>query len=86
MNKILKAFTLVAVVAYSGLVAAKPRDPSPELGLAIKSQGDLALVAIREESRLVLLKPAKPARPSRQLVEYAPAGGASSAATQRCAE
>ena len=87
MSKILKGVALAVVLAYSGLAAAKNRSPDPELMVAVASQGDRALVAVRAESKLVLIKPEAPAEfAAHQTFESAPAGGASAAATERCAQ
>jgi hypothetical protein len=86
-NQILKGVTLAVVLAYSGLAAAKTRAPDPELMVAIASQGNQALVTIRAESSVALVKPDAPAEfAAHQLVESTPTGGASAAATERCAQ
>jgi len=86
-SKILKGVTLAVVLAYSGLAAAKNRAPDPELMVAIASQGDQALVNIRAETKLALIKPEAPAEFAAQpMVEPAPVSGAAAAATARCAE
>ena len=87
-NKILQGVALAAVLAYSGLAAAKNRAPDPELGLAIASQGNQALVTIREESRIALVKPEVARVSEASSFEAAPAsaGGSAAAATERCAE
>jgi len=89
-KQLLKGVALALVLAYSGMAAAKPRAPNPDLGLMSGLQGNQALVAIHEESRVAMVKPKRVNASEHAALEAStngyPAAGGSAAATERCAE